>query len=97
MSSYERPGTEVPNNFPPIFQDPKRFFGIVLAGLAFIAASTIYFQVEADSVGVVMRFGKHIETTKPGLHFKLPFGIDRVLMVPVDRQLKMEFGFDHVS
>ncbi len=97
MSSYERPGAEVPNNFPPIFQNPKRFFGILLAGLAFIAASTVYFQVEADSVGVVLRFGKHIETTKPGLHFKLPFGIDRVLMVPVDRQLKMEFGFETVS
>ena len=28
-----------------------------------------------------------------GLHFKMPFGIDRKFIIPVRRQLKMEFGF----
>ena len=30
---------------------------------------------------------------KPGLHFKLPYGIDTASIVPVRRQLKLEFGF----
>jgi modulator of FtsH protease HflK len=29
----------------------------------------------------------------PGPHFRLPYGIDRLTKVPVQRQLKMEFGF----
>ena len=29
----------------------------------------------------------------PGLHFKIPYGVDTVTLVPVKRQLKEEFGF----
>jgi membrane protease subunit HflK len=51
------------------------------------------YTVGTESVGVVQRFGRFVGTTGPGLHFKLPFGIDRVTILPVKRQLKMEFGF----
>jgi membrane protease subunit HflK len=44
-------------------------------------------------VGVIQRFGRFIGTVGPGLRFKLPFGIDTVTILPVKRQLKMEFGF----
>jgi membrane protease subunit HflK len=40
-----------------------------------------------------MRFGKYIKTVDPGINFKLPFGIDKVDVVAVKRQLKQEFGF----
>lgn len=57
-----------------------------------------FYQVEPDEVGVILRFGKHVSPNAgPGLHFKLPFGIDQVLKVPVERQLKMEFGFRTVA
>ena len=49
--------------------------------------------MEAESEGVVLRFGKHVETVPAGLHWKLPFGIDDVYVLPVKRQLKQEFGF----
>jgi membrane protease subunit HflK len=49
--------------------------------------------VEAESEGVVLRFGKHIDTVPAGLRWKLPFGIDDVYVLPVKRQLKQEFGF----
>ena len=52
-----------------------------------------FYQVDPEEVGVVTRFGKFVDTTNPGLHFKLPFGVDRVFKVPVQRQLKQEFGF----
>ena len=51
------------------------------------------YTVSAESVGVIQRFGRAIGTVGPGLHLKLPFGIDRVTILPVKRQLKMEFGF----
>lgn len=61
--------------------------------LVSIATTTTYYTVPADAVGVVLRFGKFHEDQKPGLHFKLPFGIDEVILVPIKRQLKLEFGF----
>jgi modulator of FtsH protease HflK len=54
---------------------------------------TSYYTVAADSEGVVLRFGKYLKTVEPGLHFKAPFGIDAVAIIPTRRQLKLEFGF----
>src|SRR5215813_7328646 len=68
---------------------------IVLAafGLAALAVWTAYYTVPSDSVAVVQRFGKYLKDVPPGLHFKLPLGIDTATIVPVKRQLKQEFGF----
>ena len=52
-----------------------------------------YYTVPAESEGVVLRFGKYLASQPPGLHFKLPFGIDEVTLVQVKRQLKLEFGY----
>lgn len=54
---------------------------------------TAYYQIEPEEVGVIQRFGAYVRTTEPGPHLKLPFGIETVRKVPVQRQLKMEFGF----
>jgi len=63
---------------------------LVLIGLG---VWTSYYTVPSDSVAVVQRFGKYIKDVPPGLHFKLPLGIDAATIVPVKRQLKQEFGF----
>ena len=47
----------------------------------------------SDSVAVVQRFGAYLKEVPPGLHFKLPIGIDDATIVPVKRQLKQEFSF----
>lgn len=65
----------------------------LLALLAVVALTTSCYTVEPEEVGVVLRFGRYVESAEPGLHFKLPLGVDRVLKVPVERQLKAEFGF----
>jgi len=52
-----------------------------------------WFTVQPDEVGIVQRFGKYVRTTNPGLHFKLPFGLETVRKVYVKKQLKEEFGF----
>ena len=69
--------------------------GVVLALLALVGllAWTAYYTVPSDSVAVVQRFGKYLKDVPPGLHFKLPLGIDAATIVPVKRQLKQEFGF----
>lgn len=64
--------------------------GIVLVLVALVGS---YYQVEPDEVGLVTRFGRFVRTTGPGPHGKIPFGIEQVQKVPVQRQLKQEFGF----
>jgi modulator of FtsH protease HflK len=64
-----------------------------LLALAALGAWTAYYTVPSDSVAVVQRFGKYLEEVPPGLHFKLPLGVDVATIVPVKRQLKQEFGF----
>jgi membrane protease subunit HflK len=61
--------------------------------LTVLGAWTAYYTVPSDSVAVVQRFGKYLKEVQPGLHFKLPLGIDVATIVPVKRQLKQEFGF----
>lgn len=65
----------------------------VPATLLLILGLTMYYTVPPDSQGVVLRFGRFSSIEDPGLHFKLPLGIDSVQTVPVKRQLKLEFGF----
>ncbi len=67
-------------------------FGILVALLIYLAYSS-YFTVSAESVGIVQRFGNYHSAVDPGLHFKIPFGVDSVTEVPIKRQLKEEFGF----
>src|SRR5678815_4795554 len=52
-----------------------------------------YTTMPADSAGVRTRFGGYLDILPPGLRFRLPFGIDRIQIVAVQRQMKMEFGF----
>ncbi len=69
----------------------------VLGLLALVAIGlfiyTAYYTVPSDSVGLVTRFGKYLKEEPAGLHFKVPWGADEVIIVPVKRQLKQEFGF----
>lgn len=84
-------------NFPKMPKLPRFPSGglraIVLIILAVILLATSVYTIEPEEVGVVLRLGKFIYMTDPGLHFKIPFGVDRVIKVAVQRQLKQEFGF----
>ena len=65
--------------------------GVVAVALLLAVLNTLY-QVQPEEVGVVLRFGEYVRETGPGLRAKLPF-VEQVLKVPVQRQLKQEFGF----
>jgi membrane protease subunit HflK len=65
----------------------------LLVALVIGLGSTSVFQVDPEEEGVVFRFGKHIKTVSPGLHFKLPYPIDSVNKVPVRTVDVLEIGF----
>jgi membrane protease subunit HflK len=65
---------------------------VVLALLAWAALSSFY-TVQPEQRAVTKRFGEVVGITDPGLHFKIPFGIDEVQLVATERVLKQEFGF----
>ena len=54
---------------------------------------TSFYSVDQGEVGIIRRFGKYFATTYPGLHWKLPFNIDKLDKVKVERVFKEEFGF----
>lgn len=71
----------------------KVLSGIAILIVAIILIAGSIFQIEPEEMGVILRFGKFVRTEDPGLHFKIPLGIEKLTKVPVQRQLKMEFGF----
>ena len=84
---FDRPKLNLPSF------SPKWFVMAPLAVFLLIGVFSSYYTVSPESEAVVQRFGKFKYTSKPGLHFKLPYGIDTATIVPVGRQLKLEFGF----
>ena len=68
----------------------------LLALVVLVSLLGTVYQVEPEEVSVVLRFGKYVRTEDPGLRFKLPF-IETMTRVPVQRQLKQEFGFRTVE
>ena len=63
---------------------------VVIVILAFQGA---IYSIGPDEVGIIQRFGKYVRTTEPGLHAKLPLGIEKVMPIKVKKIFKEEFGF----
>jgi membrane protease subunit HflK len=60
--------------------------------IAVYIGSSAFYTVAVDEVGVVQRFGRYVRTVQPGLHFKLPRGIEKATKVKVRFVYKEEFG-----
>ncbi len=67
--------------------------GIVVLVLALVLLWSSWFTVQPEETAVVQRFGKVVRTASPGLHFKIPYGVETVRLIPTARVLKEEFGF----
>lgn len=65
---------------------------IVLMVIPLIWLITGVYTVGVDQVGIIQRFGRYVRITQPGLHFKLPNGIEKVTKVKVRLVYKEEFG-----
>ncbi len=66
-------------------------YGVIGLVLLIIIVKSFY-TISPEEVGVILRFGKYSHTAGPGLNFKIPM-IDNLEKVPIQRQLKLEFGF----
>ena len=55
---------------------------VILAALVIFFAMSAVFTVDTDEVGVIQRFGRFVRTVQPGLNFKWPAGIEKVLIDP---------------
>ena len=86
---------EMPNvrQFRPPGINPRVVWRIaaIVAAVAFLA--TTWFTIDPEEAGLVMRFGRFARQVPSGLHLKLPYPLETVVKVPVERQLKEEFGF----
>ncbi len=67
--------------------------GIVVLVLVVFLLWSSWFTVQPEETGVVQRFGAVVRTAGPGLHFKIPYGVETVRLIPTARVLKEEFGF----
>ncbi|NOY09629.1 MAG: FtsH protease activity modulator HflK [Spirochaetes bacterium] len=85
-----------PGNFP-IKLSPKVLWLIIIVVLALVVAFSSIYTVDQKAEAVILRFGKFNRIAGPGLHYKLPFGIEKNFNVPVQRVLKEEFGFRTVT
>ena len=73
--------------------DFGKFFPMaILAVFLLILIGGSIYSIGPDEVGVIQRFGRYVYTTSPGLHVKLPFGIDKLTPVKIQRVFKEEFG-----
>ncbi|HVS03749.1 MAG TPA: FtsH protease activity modulator HflK [Thermoanaerobaculia bacterium] len=70
-----------------------RSLGLIAAAVAaLVLLLSSYYQIAPYEKGVILRFGRFVGTADSGPNFKIPF-VDTVYKVPVERQLKAEFGF----
>lgn len=77
--------------------DPKKIGKLVIIGLValllLIGSITCFYTVDDKQQAVVTTFGKVTDITNAGVHFKLPFGIQKVKKVDVHVYQKIELGY----
>jgi len=65
---------------------------IILVFVALFFATSTFYTVKQDEVGIIQRFGRYVRTTQPGLNFKWPSPVEKVIKVNVKRVETEEFG-----
>ena len=73
--------------------DNKKSFISALLVLLVIWIISGFYKVNANEQGVVLRFGKWIATTQPGLRYHLPYPIEIAKTPKVTKVNKTEIGF----
>ncbi len=66
---------------------------ILIVLLVAVGGYASVYTVAPEETGVIQRFGRYVRVTGPGLHFKMPFGIETVRKVKTGRNFQMEFGY----
>ena len=67
--------------------------GLILLILVFVWIASGLYRVLPDEQGVVIRFGKFIKTTQPGLNYHIPFPVETVETPKVTKVNRIDIGF----
>lgn len=95
MSEIKNPfeGTDIPPQVKSLLGNIRI---IALGLLIVVLLFSSFYTIDPEEVGIVQRFGEYKRTSESGLNIKVPF-IEHVQVVPVERQLKQEFGYRTVE
>ncbi len=63
---------------------------VALVAVAWLLSG--FYRVQPDEQGVVLRFGKFVATSNPGLNYHLPYPIETVLTPKVTRNNQIDIG-----
>ena len=67
--------------------------GLILIIIAFVWLASGLYRVGPDEQGVVLRFGKFVKTTQPGLHYHIPIPVETVETPKVTKVNRIDIGF----
>ena len=70
-----------------------RPIGLILIIIAFVWLASGLYRVGPDEQGVVLRFGKFVKTTQPGLHYHIPLPVETVETPKVTKVNRIDIGF----
>ena len=100
------PGGQQPPEFDKMIRDSqaklrsifpfgggKGSFSVIFLGILFLWAASGIYTVSPSQQGVVLRFGKWVETTSSGMHWHIPFPIESVLKPNVTEVNRIDIGF----
>lgn len=76
---------------------PGVFIWIIVLAVVAVAGFSSFYVVDETENAVITRLGKYTKTEGPGLHTKLPFGIDKSYNVPVKVVQTEQFGFKTIK
>lgn len=83
------------NNFKNMSPDFNSFRGILLGLLIVLLLwlMTGIYTVQPDQQALILRFGKYDRTAGPGLHYRLPSPVEKLLKVRVTKINSIEIGY----
>lgn len=67
--------------------------GLLIGLLALVWIASGFYIVDASQRGVVLRFGKNVETTQPGPRWHLPYPVESVEIVNLSQVRTVEVGY----
>ena len=91
--SWVPPQPKAPKKKPDFKRVGRSALVIILAIVLLTMAGTCFYTVDDKQQAVVTTFGKVTDITDAGVHFRLPFGIQRVQKVDVNVYQKIELGY----
>jgi membrane protease subunit HflK len=85
-------GTSIPPASLPPGMLSKIVTGVVIA-LVFIVGMSMFYTVQEHEKAAILTFGKYSGETEAGLHFKLPYPIQQVIVLPAKKTQRIQIGF----